>query len=50
MQKEIKLIRHTTDGGAIYLTDNDDFAKAKLIIRLDGGAELHRCEIKKEVV
>jgi len=42
-----KLIQHTTSGGAIYLTDNHNFSKAKIVIRLDGGAELIRCEIKK---
>ncbi len=45
-KKEIKLVRHTTSGGAIYLTDNHDFGKAKIIIRLDGGPELIGCKIK----
>jgi hypothetical protein len=42
---KVKLILHITDGGARYLTDNDRFAEAKIIIRLDGGAELCKCEI-----
>lgn len=45
---KITLHRHVTDGGAVYLTDNHSFAKAKIIIRLDGGAELFRCDIKCE--
>jgi hypothetical protein len=33
----IKLYKHVTDGGAIYLTDvEDNFAKSRIIIRLDG--------------
>ena len=39
----IKLVKHITTGGACYLTDNHQFSKASLIIRLDGGkAELVR--------
>lgn len=44
---EYKLFIHKTDGGAVYLTDNDDFFEAKIIIRLGGGAELLRCEIEE---
>jgi len=44
--KKITLFEHITTGGAIYLTDNHDFSKATVVIRLDGGAELIRCEIK----
>ena len=46
--ESIRLVRHVTDGGAVYLTDNHSFAKAKIIIRLDGGAELSRCDIECE--
>ena len=36
----IKLYKHVTDGGAIYLTDvEDNFAKSRIIIRLDGEPE-----------
>jgi hypothetical protein len=42
---KITLFLHITDGGAQYLVDNDNFALAKIIIRLDGGAVLHKCEI-----
>jgi hypothetical protein len=35
IQKTIKLLYHKTDGGAEYLTDNHNFAKAKYIIRID---------------
>ena len=36
----IKLYKHVTDGGAIYLTDvEDDFIKSRIIIRLDGEPE-----------
>ena len=45
---KITLHRHITTGGAVYLTDNHSFAKAKIIIRLDGGAELSRCDIECE--
>lgn len=41
----MELFKHTTDGGAAYLVDDHDFLKAKIVIRLDGGAELSRCEI-----
>ena len=43
---EIKLFKHVTSGGAVYLTDNHSFADANIIIRLDGGAELYKCEVK----
>ena len=37
----IKLVKHITTGGACYLTDNHQFSKATIVIRLDGGeAEL----------
>ena len=42
------LFLHITDGGAIYFVDNDNFADAKIIIRIDGGAELLKCEIDTE--
>lgn len=45
---EITLFLHVTDGGAEYLVDNHNFALANIIIRLDGGAELLRCEIAEE--
>ena len=45
-EPEVVLYRHVTDGGAVYLTDNHRFTDANVIIRLDGGAELARCEIK----
>lgn len=48
MKDEYTLYLHVTDGGAIYLVDNHSFAEAKIVIRLDGGAELLRCEIDKE--
>lgn len=41
--KAIKIFKHVTDGGATYLTDNHKFANADIIIRIDGGAELIRC-------
>jgi hypothetical protein len=37
------LIRHTTDGGAVYLQDAPRVGDATIVIRLDGGAELLRC-------
>ena len=41
----IKLVKHITTGGACYLTDNHQFGRATLIIRLDGGkAELARLD------
>jgi hypothetical protein len=43
--KMIKLFQHITDGGAIYLTDCHKFADATIIIRLDGGPELLKCEV-----
>jgi|Laugrefabdmm15dn_1035133.scaffolds.fasta_scaffold02523_4 hypothetical protein len=42
---KITLHRHVTTGGAVYLTDNHNFAKAKIIIRLDGVTELSKCEV-----
>jgi hypothetical protein len=42
---KITLHRHVTTGGAVYLTDNHNFAKAKIIIRLDGVTELSKCDI-----
>jgi hypothetical protein len=48
MKDEYKLFLHVTDGGAIYLTDNHNFANAKIIIRIDGGAELIICEIEEK--
>jgi hypothetical protein len=43
--ESIRLVRHVTTGGAVYLTDNHNFAKAKIIIRLDGVTELSKCEV-----
>lgn len=43
---EITMYVHVTSGGAIYLTDNHSFSEANIIIRLDGGAELLRCDIE----
>lgn len=40
------LVKHTTDGGAVYLTDDHAFANAKIIIRLDGGAEMLKCQVE----
>lgn len=48
MEESYVLFTHVTDGGAIYLTDSHLFAYAKIIIRIDGGAELLRCEIDNE--
>lgn len=48
MKEEYTLFLHVTDGGAMYLVDNHSFAEAKIIIRLDGGAELICCEINEE--
>jgi len=45
---EITLYKHITDGGTIYLTDNHSFADAAIIIRLDGGAELVKCEVESD--
>lgn len=47
MNDSIVLVKHTTDGGAVYLTDNHMFSEAKIIIRLDGGEELLRCDVKE---
>lgn len=44
--EKIILVKHVTDGGAIYFTDNHNFAKAKVIIRIDGGLELLKFEVK----
>lgn len=30
-----KLLTHITDGGAVYFTDNHDFAKASIVARVD---------------
>ena len=47
--KQIILFKHITDGGAVYLTDNHNFAKATIVIRLDGKVpELIGCKIKKD--
>lgn len=48
MQEEYTLYLHVTSGGAIYLTDSHLFSEAKIIIRLDGGAELIRCNVETE--
>ena len=45
---EIVLFLHITGDGAVYLTDNHNFADAKIIIRVDGGAELMKCNIDSE--
>lgn len=47
-EKVIKLVIHVTDGGAVYLVDNHRIADASIIIRLDGGAELLKCEVDLE--
>lgn len=43
--KDVKLSKHITDGGAVYMTDNHSFVDAKVIIRLDGGPELVKCKL-----
>lgn len=48
MRDSITLHEHTTDGGAVYLTDTHRFAEAKIIIRLDGGATLIRCKVDND--
>ena len=48
MKEEYTLFLHITDGGAIYLTDNHYFGDAKIIIRIDGGAELLLCDIEDD--
>lgn len=48
MEETYVLFKHVTDGGAIYLTDNHDFSEAKIVIRLDGGKEVIRCNIDIE--
>ena len=49
--EKIALFLHVTDGGAVYLVDNDKFADAKIIIRLDGDEpELIRCYVSPEEV
>jgi hypothetical protein len=45
---KVPLLRHITDGGAVYLMDNHDGYKATTVIRLDGGAVLVRCSISEE--
>lgn len=42
----IVLEKHITSGGAIYLTDNNDFKNANIVLRLDGGPELVRCNLR----
>lgn len=40
----MKLVVHTTSGGAVYLTNSHDFRVANIIIRMDGKEpELIRC-------
>lgn len=47
MEEQVWVLHvHKTDGGAIYLTDSHDFYEAKIIIRLDGGAEIIRCNVE----
>lgn len=41
----VVLKQHITDGGAIYWHDNK-LQDAKLIIRLDGGMEVLRCNLR----
>jgi len=48
MKEEYMLFLHVTDGGARYLTDNHNFALAKIVIRLDGGTELLRCDVVED--
>jgi len=50
MKDEITLFKHKTDGGAIYITDNHDFSKATVVIRLDGGVEVITLEGLKALV
>ena len=38
--EKITLLKHVTDGGAVYLTDNHRFADANIIIRIDGEPEV----------
>lgn len=48
MSNPIILFIHRTDGGAVYLVDNDNFGLATIIIRLDGIVpELLKCEIEE---
>ena len=47
---EYKLFRHVTTGGAVYLTDGHSFKDAKIVIRLDGGAELVRCNVDMDII
>ena len=44
-RERIILFRHGTDGGAVYLTESEPFSESRIIIRLDGGAELMKCEV-----
>jgi hypothetical protein len=37
---QLAVFRHVTDGGAIYLTDNHNFEKATLLIRIDGAPKI----------
>jgi len=47
--KTYTLFLHVTDGGAKYLVDNNNFALAQIVIRIDGGeAELIKCEIGEQ--
>lgn len=48
MKEKYVLFTHITDGGAIYLTDNHNFNEAKIVIRIDGGAELLLCDIEDD--
>ena len=42
--KTMKLVVHTTSGGAVYLTNSHDFRVANIVIRMDGKhPELIRC-------
>lgn len=46
-KETVVLFQHKTSGGAVYLTDDHKFADASVMIRLDGGAELMRCDVKE---
>jgi len=48
MKNVYVLFPHIKDGGAVYLTDNDTFGLANIIIRIDGGVELLKCDIDSE--
>lgn len=46
--ESVTLVKHVTDGGAIYLTDNHRFADATIVIRLDGAQpEVYIREVTK---